>query len=116
MKAATDAGVVVSDDSSNEEAALLLATIYARQGNDVLAAKAFGEARGSFPNSTGLLDAQTKWLLSRKRIKEATDTAAVFAHTHSRQFDGWRIYRDVCTTAGNADCAAEARQAIAGLS
>lgn len=116
MKAATDAAVVASDDSSNEEAALLLATIYAGQGNDVLAAKAFGEARDNFPNSAGILDVQTKWLLSRKRIKEATDTAAAFAHAHSRIFDGWRIYRDICTATGNAACAAEARQAIAGLS
>jgi hypothetical protein len=116
MKAATDAGVVANDDSTNEEAALLLASIYAGQGNDVLAAKAFGEARDNFPNSVGVLDAQTKWLLSRKRSKEATDTAAAFAHAHSRQYDGWRIYRDVCTAAQNAACASEARQAIANLS
>jgi predicted Zn-dependent protease len=116
MKAATDAGVVASDDSTNEEAALLLASIYAGQGNDVLAAKAFGEARDNFPASAGVLDVQTKWLLSRKRNKDATDIAAAFAHAHPRQFDGWRVYRDICTVTGNAACAAEARQAIANLS
>lgn len=113
MKAATDAGVVTSDDDTNEEAALLLAQIYVGQGNDVLAAKAFGQARGNFPDSPGILDAQTKWLLSRKRAEEATDMAAAYAHAHARQYEGWRIYRDVCIATRNAACAAEARQTIA---
>jgi predicted Zn-dependent protease len=116
MKAATDAAIVATGDDTNEEAALLLTQIYAKQGNDVLAAKAFGEARGNFPNSPGILDVQTKWLLSRQRAKEATAMAAAYAHAHGRQYDGWRIYRDVCTAAQNPACAAEARQAIANLS
>jgi Tfp pilus assembly protein PilF len=115
MKAATDAGVVASDDDTNEEAALLLAQIYARQGNDLLAAKAFGQARANFPNDPEVLDAQTKWLLSRKRAKEATDVAAAYAHAHTRQYDGWRIYRYICIATRNIACAAEARQAIANI-
>ena len=116
MHAATDAGVVVSNDESNEEAALLLASIYAAQGNDVLAAKAFGEARNSFRDSANVVDAQTKWLIGRKRIPEATTMAAAFAHAHPRQFNAWRVYRDVCTAAQDSACLSEARRVIASFS
>jgi tetratricopeptide (TPR) repeat protein len=112
MKAATDAGVVASDDDANEEAALLVASIYAAQGNPLLAAKAYGDARSKFPDSPRVVDNQTKWLLSQKRVDDAINIAAAYAHVHQGQFDAWRIYRDICTAAQNATCLAEARRAI----
>jgi Tfp pilus assembly protein PilF len=112
QKAATDAGVVASDDDANEEAALLLASIYAAQGNPLLAAKAYGSARNKFPDSARVIDVQTKWLLGQKRANEAIDMAAAYAHAHARQVEAWRVYRDVCATARNATCGAEARQAL----
>jgi Tfp pilus assembly protein PilF len=112
MKAATDAGVVASDDDANEEAALLLASIYAAQGNLPLTAKAFGDARNKFPDSPRVVDSQTKWLVSQKRADNAIDIASAYAHAHQGQFEAWRIYRDVCAVAQNTTCGAEARRAL----
>lgn len=116
QKAATDAGVVASDDDSNEEAALLVAQIYAAQGNRILASKAFADAHDGFPDSPTVVRAQTQWLLSQGRAKDATDIAASFAHARRGQSAAWLVYRDICAAAGNAKCLAEARAALAALS
>jgi tetratricopeptide (TPR) repeat protein len=112
QNAATDAAVVASDDDQNQEAAMLLATIYVAQGNALLAAKAFGEARSKFPDSARVMRAQTQWLLDAKRPDEAVDIASAYAHAHRQRVDGWQVYRDVCISARNAMCEAEARRAI----
>jgi hypothetical protein len=115
LKAATDAGVVASDDDTNEEAALLVAKIYAAQGNLVLASKAYADAHDGFPDSATVVRTQTQWLLSQKRGREATAIAASFAHTHRGQVAAWQLYRDICAAADNAACLAEARGTLAAF-
>ncbi len=81
----TDAQLVANDDDNNEEAALLVAQIYAAQGNQVLAAGAFGTARQKFPDSTDALKAEIDWLMSQNRTEEAAQRAVSFysSHPHS---------------------------------
>lgn len=115
-KAATDAGVVANDDDMNEEAALLVADIYAAQGNALLAAKAYAAARDNFPDSMRVLRTQTRWLIGQQRAAEAIAIAASYAHAHERRVQGWQVYHDVCAAAGNAECLAEAKRALTGFS
>jgi hypothetical protein len=92
----TDAQLVTNDDDSNEEGALLVAQIYAAQGNQVLAAGAFGNARQKFPDSTDALKAEVDWLLSQKRNEEAAQRAVAFYHIHPRSGPAKTIYDDTC--------------------
>ena len=115
LKAETDAGVVASDDDSNEDAALLVAQIYAAQGNRVLASKAYADAHDAFPDSTNIVRAQTQWLVAQRRAGEATAIAASFAHTHRGQIAAWQAYRDICAAAHDATCLAEARRTLAAF-
>jgi len=93
----TDAQLVANDDDSNEEAALLVAQIYAAQGNQLLAAGAFGNAGQRFPDSTDILKAETDWLMSQNRGAEAAERATSFFLTHRRNGPAAKIYHDVCS-------------------
>jgi Tfp pilus assembly protein PilF len=108
MGAATDAQLVANDDDSNEEAALLLADIYAKRGDQVLAGGAYGNARQKFPDSMTALTAEIGWLLSQKRTDEAVQRAASFAHTHDRMAAAWRTYGSVCAKVANSACKLDA--------
>ena len=100
----TDAQLVTNDDEGNEEAALLVAQIYAAQGNQVLAAGAFGNARQKFPNSTEILKAETDWLLSQNRKDEAAQRATSFYRTHQRSGPARAIFRDICAKTRSPAC------------
>jgi len=93
----TDAQLVANDDDSNEEAALLVAQIYAAQGNQVLAAGAFGTARQKFPDSSDALKAEVDWLLSQKRTEEAAQRAVSFYRGHPRSGPAKTIANAVCS-------------------
>jgi tetratricopeptide (TPR) repeat protein len=92
----TDAQLVANDDETNEEAALLVAQVYAEQGNQVLAAGAYGTARQQFPDSTDVLKAETDWLISQNRGEEAAQRAVSFYRTHNRSGPAGQIARDIC--------------------
>ena len=92
----TDAQLVANDDDSNEEAALLVAQIYAAQGNQVLAAGAFGTARQKFPDSSDALKAETDWLLSQNRTEEAAQRAVSFYNSHQRSGPAKTIADAIC--------------------
>jgi len=92
----TDAQLVANDDDNNQEAALLVAQIYAAQGNQVLAAGAFGTARQKFPNSSEALKAEVDWLLSQKRTEEAAQRAVSFYRNHQRSGPAAQIVHKVC--------------------
>lgn len=92
----TDAQLVANDDDNNEEAALLVAQIYAGQGNQVLAAGAFGTARQKFPDSDAALKAEIDWLLSQKRTEEAAQRAVSFYRAHPRSGPAKTIANSVC--------------------
>jgi tetratricopeptide (TPR) repeat protein len=92
----TDAQLVANDDDSNQEAALLVAQIYAEQGNQVLAAGAFGTVRQKFPDSVEALKAEADWLLGQKRTEEAAQRVVYFYHTHTHSGPAAEIYHDVC--------------------
>jgi len=100
----TDAQLVTNDDENNEEATLLVAQIYAAQGNQVLAAGAFGTARQQFPNSTEILKAETDWLMRQNRKDEAAQRAASFYRTHQRSGPARAIYRDICARTRSPAC------------
>jgi tetratricopeptide (TPR) repeat protein len=102
--AITDAQRVTSDDDQNEEAALLVPAIYVAQGNQVLAAGAYGTARQQFPDSTNALKAETDWLIGQKRNQEAGQRAASFFRTHPKSGPAAHIYRDVCARTQGAGC------------
>lgn len=104
----TDAQLVANDDETNEEAALLVAQIYAAEGNQVLAAGAFGTARQQFPNSTAALKAETDWLISQNRGQEAAQRAVSFFATHRRNGSAAQILHDVCKRTRAAACAPQA--------
>jgi tetratricopeptide (TPR) repeat protein len=106
--ALTDAQVVARDDETNEEAALLVARIYAAQGNQVLAASAFGTARQQFPNSTDALKAETDWLVSQNRGEEAAQRASSFFATHRRSGPAMQILHDVCRKTRAGACGPQA--------
>jgi tetratricopeptide (TPR) repeat protein len=93
----TDAQLVTNDDDQNEEAALLVAQVYAAQGNQVLAAGAFGNLRQQFPESTNALRAEIDWLISQKRTDEAAQRAVSFSRTHPRSGPATQIARTTCT-------------------
>ena len=93
----TDAQLVANDDDKNEEAALLVAQIYTAQGNQVLAAGAYGTARQKFPDSAEVLKAEVDWLLSQKRIEEAAQHAVSFYHDHPRSGPAAQTVHRVCT-------------------
>ena len=92
----TDAQLVANDDDNNEEAALLVAQIYAAQGNQVLAAGAFGTARQKFPDSDAALKAEVDWLLSQDRTEEAAQRAVSFYRAHLRSGPAKSIMSSVC--------------------
>ncbi len=94
--AVTDAQLVSSDDDQNAEAALLIPRIYAAQGNQILAAGAFGSARRNFPDSAVISRAEIDWLLAQGRNEEAAQRAAAFFHTHPRSGPASQTYRYVC--------------------
>lgn len=102
----TDAQLVTNDDDDNEEAALLVAQIYAGQGNQLLAAGAFGNARQRFPHSTDALKAEIDWLLSQKRNEEAAQRAVAFYHTHMRSGPAKTIFVDTCAKTRAMACGA----------
>jgi len=103
----TDAQLVTNDDDGNEEAALLVAQIHVAQGNQVLAAGAFGDARQKFPQSTTILRAEVEWLLSQNRKEEAAQHAALYFHSHPRNGAAAQLYRDVCAKARATACGQE---------
>jgi len=100
----TDAQLVTNDDDSNEEAALLVAQIHASQGNQVLAAGAFGNLRQKFPHSSRALKAEVDWLLSQQRGEEAAQRAATFFKVHPRSGPAMQIYHDVCAKTHASVC------------
>ena len=100
----TDAQLVANDDDNNEEAALLVAQIYAAQGNQVLAAGAFGTARQKFPNSIAALKAEVDWLLGQKRNEEAAQRAVSFYRAHLRSGPAKTIMTSVCMKTHAAAC------------
>jgi hypothetical protein len=102
----TDAQLVANDDENNEEAALLVAQIYAAQGNQVLAAGAFGTARQKFPDSTAVLKAEVDWLLSQKRTEEAAQRAESFYRAHLRSGPAKMIVDSVCKKTHALACGA----------
>lgn len=103
----TDAQLVTNDDDSNEEAALLVARIYAAQGNQVLAAGAFGNVRQQFPESTNALQAEIDWLISQKRTDEAAQRAVSFYRTHPRSGPAMQIARTTCAKTRAPACGLE---------
>ncbi|HWI86930.1 MAG TPA: tetratricopeptide repeat protein [Sphingomonas sp.] len=92
----TDAQLVTNDDNQNEEAVLLVAQIYAAQGNQLLAAGAYGNARRQFPGSLTALMAEINWLLGQNRTEEAAERAVSFYHAHERSSAAIAAYRTVC--------------------
>lgn len=92
----TDAQLVANDDDNNEEAALLVAQIYAAQGNQVLAAGAFGTARQKFPDSTDALKAEVNWLMAQNRTEEAAQRAVSFYRSHPRSGPAKTMYDAIC--------------------
>ena len=114
--AVTDAQVVANDDVDNEDAALLVGQIYAAQGNSLLADKAYAEARSKFPASTRALQEQAKWLIAQNKQDVAVRNATSFAHAYANVAEAWQAMRDICSAAGNAACAAEARDGLARFS
>jgi len=104
----TDAQLVANGDDSDEGAALLVAQIYAAQGNQVLAAGAFGTARQRFPNSPDALKAEIDWLLSQKRTEEAAQRATSFYHNHPRSGPAAQIAHKVCAQTRAMACGAGA--------
>jgi tetratricopeptide (TPR) repeat protein len=102
----TDAQLVANDDDNNEEAALLVAQIYAAQGNQVLAAGAFGTARQKFPDSDAALKAEVDWLLDQKRPEEAAQRAMSFYRAHPRSGPAQTIATSVCRETRAMACGA----------
>jgi tetratricopeptide (TPR) repeat protein len=100
----TDAQLVTNDDNQNEEAALLVAQIYAAQGNSVLAAGAFGNARQQFPDSVTILKAEVDWLMRQKRTDEAAQRAVSFYRAHPKSGPAMQISRAICTQTRAAAC------------
>jgi tetratricopeptide (TPR) repeat protein len=100
----TDAQLVTNDDETNEAAALLVAQIYVAQGNQLLAAGAFGNLRQKFPHSSNALRAEVDWLLSQKRDEEAAQRASTFFKVHPRSGPAMQIYHDVCAQTHAAAC------------
>jgi tetratricopeptide (TPR) repeat protein len=105
-KALTDAQSIVADDE-NEAAALLIADIYAKQGNDLLAASAFADAQSGSPRSIGVARARTAWLLGRQRAFEAAQVAGLFARQVNTTA-AWSLYADTCRAAKDPLCLAQA--------
>ena len=100
----TDAQLVTNDDETNEGAALLVAQIHAAQGNQVLAAGAFGNLRQKFPHSSNALKAEVDWLLSQQRNEEAAQRAATFFKIHPRSGPAMQIFHDVCAKTHASAC------------
>jgi tetratricopeptide (TPR) repeat protein len=100
----TDAQLVANDDETNEEAALLVAQIYAAQGNQVLAGGAFGTARQKFPDSDTALKAEVGWLLSQNRTEEAAQRAVSFYTNHQRSGPAKQLVQKVCKQTRAAAC------------
>lgn len=100
----TDAQLVANDDEQNEQALLLVAEIYAAQGNQLLAAGAYGNARRQFPTSVTALRAEIAWLIAQDRLEEAGQRAAAFYHARPRDSQAEQTYRDVCRKTRAAAC------------
>jgi len=106
--ALTDAQLVARDDETNQEAALLIPQIYAAQGNQVLAAGAFGDVRQRFPQSTDVLGAEVDWLINQKRGEEAAQRAISFYRTHQRSGPAMEIAHEACAKTHAAACGMQA--------
>ena len=107
-KALTDAQTIVAQDPSNEAAALLIADIYAAQGNDILASSAYADAQSAVPRSIGPVKARTAWLVRRNRASEAAQIAGLFARQVNRN-DAWSLYEAMCHAADDPICLMQAR-------
>jgi tetratricopeptide (TPR) repeat protein len=106
-KALTDAQSIVANDE-NEAAALLIAEIYAKQGNDMLAASAYADAQSGSPQSINVTRARTAWLVSRDRAGEAAQVAGLFAR-QSKNGEGWALYAQMCRAAKDPICLMQAK-------
>ncbi|PZU06239.1 tetratricopeptide repeat protein [Sphingomonas sp.] len=106
-KALTDAQTIVANDA-NEAAALLIAQIYATQGNDLLASSAYADAQSASPRSFNVVRARTDWLVSRKRAGEAAQVAGLFARQVNNG-DAWALYARLCGVANDPICLLQAR-------
>jgi tetratricopeptide (TPR) repeat protein len=95
---------VISDDETNEEAALLLANVYVTQGNDLLAVGAFGSARQNFPDSLALLRAEIDWLRREGRVEEAAQRATSYLTRNRGNVVAKRLRADLCRGSTSPTC------------
>jgi tetratricopeptide (TPR) repeat protein len=95
---------VISDDETNEEAALLLADVYVAQGNDLLAGGAFGSARQNFPDSIALLRSEVRWLRQEGRVEEAAQRATSFLTRNRGNVVAKQIRADLCRGSTSPTC------------
>lgn len=105
--ALTDAQTIIANDQ-NEAASLLIAETYAKQGNDLLAASAFGDAQSAAPHSINVVRARTAWLISRHRADEAANIAGLFARQMNNA-EAWALYTQMCQAANDPICLMQAR-------
>lgn len=107
-QALTDAQSALAQNPGNEGAALLIADVYAAQGNDSLANSAYADAQSAAPRSINVARARTGWLVRRGREAEAAQVAGLFARQVKRD-DAWALYADMCRAAKDPICLLQAQ-------
>jgi tetratricopeptide (TPR) repeat protein len=102
--ALNDAQLAASGDLNNEEAQILVAQIYAKQGNTLLAGQTYGGAQRHFPNSPSAMRANAAWLISQGKKAQAINTARSYLRAHAGMSAARTAYVDVCKAAGGGTC------------
>jgi tetratricopeptide (TPR) repeat protein len=102
--ALNDAQLAASSDLTNEEAQILVAQIYAKQGNPSLAGQTYGGTQRHFPHSPSAMQANAAWLISQGKKAQAIDIARAFARAPAGRSSAREAYVAVCKAAGGGTC------------
>lgn len=114
-QALSDVQLVIRDNPDMPSARLLLATIYAARGEDILARAALVDAAEALPDNSEIMRARANFLIAHKEADGALGVATSFTRKNPYSITGWRARGDLCVAQHATRCADEVKTALSHL-
>lgn len=111
-QALRDAQLLVRDNPDMAEGRIALAQIYVRRKEQILADDAYARAMVELPDDSAMLAAFIAYEREHGRGTMALDAANRFTRENPLSREGWRQRAKLCAQLGQADCVAEAFNAL----
>jgi Tfp pilus assembly protein PilF len=108
-RAATAAQAAVLADTTNIRARLLLADIYATQGDAIRVRQVYRQAANDLPGNRRVLDALLAFLQRSGDKDGMVGAIRTFADANGSDSGAWGMLADLCKQQGNTSCADTAR-------